>query len=435
MSDPNKASGTSPTSFQGARLLCAITPQFAFHGSLPTWQTTHLGEYLVPVHKPILCPVYNPLGQIVRYERTSRNETEQPDLDPEKLDPQKGVTVPANPHRFDPDTHTMGADTFVVVPHIGLPKTPQPTPPRAPNAELYDAFFIPSIHRVSVAKTQAGQDRFREWRESAFFQRRMQYDLGKQLLDESGWEGDYTDRRDYCPQCGATFFERKNGKLRCRDCRWELREAKWKETRDRFSPREDDELTNLYVTNEGLRETDGSRLHDHQTRADWFPKWASRFNPSGKEWEDVTGDDVQDIKADPDFTTEVARYPVLFSGTPIKSNTLVKQLSRTFALPSWVNTLSENVEGTGDGVYAVIHLNGRDEVKRLGEYADTDKRMLRNLLRFRKETEKAALKGMRRKARANGWTDKMVRVETKEIKHRIQVAYQGYEDMLKGGGG
>ena len=426
-------------------------------------QMAHEGEYLVPVHKSLLSPIYNGLGHVVGYKKKAEPE---PDVelhwDPTpyqtlhentSVDKRRGgIFIAANSHKFDPTTYSWGGETgdegevgFIPVPlpRHGSAPTPQPPPAPLPNACEYEEFPIPHIPRASVAKTQAGQQRFRERRASALSQRKFLHAAGNQLLGELSEEalkeaGIEFDPRTYCLQCGATFFERKGGKLRCRDCWYRPFERKWVDLEHHFSPRQDDEFWNLSFISTGDTnpQTDGSKLHDHQERKVWYPKWQTRFNPEGIPWEKATAADIIRVKSDEDFPRELARSMVMFSdkrttdvaeGIP---NTLTKQLSRSHDLPTWLEWRFKGTEKVGEGLHVVVRLNGVNYPKCVGEVNDPPMRKLRALLRHLKETEKQALKAMRKIANVNGWTERMIAAETRIIRDRVRTAYQPAAELL-----
>lgn len=423
----------SLATFSGARLRIFIPPQFSYDGSAPPWESVHVGEFTIPPHKPVhLEPsdTVPPAGVEHSYA--------------EHVNPHK--TVSANPAKFDPDSYTMGADKFIPVPRIGMPKAPQPPPVPRPNADLYQEFHLPSLLRRMTAKTREGQRRFHEWRKSTFRQRNALYATGEQLLREADFEGDYADRRNHCAQCGGSFFERKGEKLRCRDCRWELNEVKYFDPQDRFDSPTINDRFGVTISNEGQRETNALRPHDHQERKVWFPKWEARFNPEGKKWAGVTTADVEAVKGDPDFSTEVSRYRVMFLGERISeiakgsSNTLTKQLSRTRELPTWEQEFFQDIQvalekNRADEFAIVIYLNKRAEVKTLGTVNDSYAKLHRSLVKQHKATVKARLRALRRMARANGWTERMLAVEIREAEERIETAYRLPLAMLSEGEG
>src|SRR6266852_895677 len=327
-----------------------------------------------------------------------------------------------------------------------LPSHPQPPPPPLPNVHLYEEFRIPRILRRMSAKTREGQRRFHEWRDSVFQQRKALFAAGEQLLREAEFQGDHVDRRAYCVQCGASFFERKSGKLRCRDCRWELSEVTYFDQQDRFDSPVINDRFGITTSNEGQRETNALRQSDHQERKVWFPKWQARFNPTGKKWADVTTADVGAVMTNPDFSTEVARYQVMFTGTRTNEvaeglpNTLTKRFTRARADFDELTTPEEyaalcEVFGDNKDVLSLAHaqggfdlvvaveLNSRIEWKPLGKSTDSEVKLRRALIKHRKDTEKARLKSLQRKARANGWTEEMLAVEIQYAKERIGVAY------------
>jgi hypothetical protein len=193
----------------------------------------------------------------------------------------------------------------------------------------------------------------------------------KQKIAYTGFEIDHTDRLTYCKQCGATFFTRKQGKLRCFDCGWCARES-WFLGECSDTPI-DSELDSNRKTTEGV-----------PNREKWLKPKRLLFNPQGTKWspdagknfddffEEIEEEIKEEIKSDPRFEVTLADYQTTFSGATreelaeelgIKSDTLGKKIARQeYSMYPGVN-----IPRTAGNYFCVVTRGGRNYLKMLGK--------------------------------------------------------------------
>jgi hypothetical protein len=275
------------------------------------------------------------------------------------------------------------------------------------------SILIPAIPRKSAAKTKKGIARFRERREDVLLQRKEEYRTWEALLREiirkgkeeaekqktpyTGFEIDHTDRLTYCKQCGATFFTRKQGKLRCFDCGWCSRES-WVLGDSGDTPID----SGLNLNRETTKGT--------PNREQWFKSKRLFFNPDpqGKKWTEATAEDFkedfEDTKNDPRFQTALAEYQSIFSGSTItelaeelgvKPDTLKKRMSRQEYTPV-------RVPGTAGYWFCVATLKGENHIKILGAADAPLTEILDTYIYEWCKSEKNAVKQARENAKKTG---------------------------------
>jgi len=232
----------------------------------------------------------------------------------------------------------------------------------------------------------------------------------KQNIPYTGFENDYTDRRNYCKQCGASFFHRVQGKLRCYDCGWALKNSE-KDS--------DSEGLKKFMQSLGLG-NDGSGFHidswldsDKETTKGtpnlekWLESRSHLFNPQGKKWDEVTADDIADVTDHPDFKQISREYEIEFGGLRVneaaedlglKPNTLTKRISRQELNPMFHDV---DIAGTTGNYFCIVTLNRVNHLKILGKATASLAEVLSAFMKEWKASEVSAIKMVRKTAKKN----------------------------------
>ena len=194
---------------------------------------------------------------------------------------------------------------------------------------------------------------------------------------------------------------------------------------------------------DGNCETTGVRPHDHQSRSEWQKRWQARFNPFNKEWKDATPADFREVTEDSDFSRELARMQVMFSGSTIQElaerlgttpNSITKSLSRNKRLPSHLEWIFAGIDDSkAYGRFGVIvRMNGRNELKILGTDYDPTSKLKLALKEEQAKSRRAALKLLRRNARRKKWNAPRRQAEEEAAIKRIDQAYAPVNAMFSG---
>jgi hypothetical protein len=182
-----------------------------------------------------------------------------------------------------------------------------------------------------------------------------------------------------------------------------------------------------YMTNEGMAETTGERPNDHQERSLMFPRWQEKYNPENEE---RSPEVVERISSNPEFETDMAHYQALFNGRAteevaeemgIDANTLTKRFTAARETKNFFHGI--DLEAVRGKAYVVVKLNGKNEVKILGNSPMPYEEAQEALRKARKKTQKASLKRIRRQARKEKWNATRRREEAEAEIRGIEEAY------------
>jgi hypothetical protein len=196
------------------------------------------------------------------------------------------------------------------------------------------------------------------------------------------------------------------------------------------------------INNDGMRETTLDGPNDINRRLEYQKKY-QQVTPYDTSRTGRTQDAEQAVRNHRDFLVDAARHHAQTTNMPIVEiaeqmglsyDWLRQQLSRgNQALDLYhrnpdvaaVRELIGNCNTpTPDGFNVGIRLNNTMQIKYLGELTDSPKQHLRALSRHQKLTIKDALKNVRKKARAKGWTTEQLELESQAIQTSIEQAYR-----------
>jgi len=386
------------------------------------------------ISKPTFEPCYVP--RVLRIELSSGNELWVPPPPTQEraapplpnAEPYAGTLVPFEElkkiRNVDKDGFSFGTEYFV----------------------CDSSFLIPSVRFKSAAKTIKGVDAFRERRDSAFLQRKMLYRAGEELLQQSvqqgkeeaekqntiytGFENDYIDKRAYCKQCGASFFRRKKGKLRCYDCGWGLKEPKMADSEGSHIEGDLNKNKETHVTPARQR--------------DLTAEFQMKYNPFDQKREDIE----QQILNHPEFPKDVSTLEIrntspkevaaqkgekydAFRQRTSRNRRELQTYYADFHTALRHEIVGKRKEPIPPGYNIPVELHGRIEVKYLGTLTDTSETYLKTLHRHQKTTIKGSLKKVRRQARQHGWSKKMLQVEEADTRAYIEAAYLPHFQRLE----
>jgi hypothetical protein len=190
------------------------------------------------------------------------------------------------------------------------------------------------------------------------------------------------------------------------------------------------------INYDGMCETTG----DISERSKLFPLWKAKFNPEGLP---RTPDAEEEMRQQPDFQREVARYQVEFGGVrnneaaellDMEPNTLTKYFSNTAEL-----------EGMYPGVdfskavrryFCITTRNNRDRLIILGKVSDPLSKILKAFVSEWKKSEVEAVKYARKNAKRDGVGKRVTAKRVAEAKRRIADAYNdvvigGFSDVVR----
>jgi hypothetical protein len=162
------------------------------------------------------------------------------------------------------------------------------------------------------------------------------------------------------------------------------------------------------INYDGMRET-GSWQSSEQTepvpepnRERWLRPRRLLFNPLGKQWGEITTDDIVDVTDHPEFAQSAGEYAIEFSNLRVneaaeqlglKPNTLSQRISR-----QQLNGAYPDVDFTDaiNQYFIVVTLNGRNRLVRLGAAGTPWVEVVARLRSERKKSEQNAIKQARK---------------------------------------
>jgi hypothetical protein len=347
--------------------------------------------------------------------------------------------------------------------------TPQPPPQPPQNSELYEPtpmtvdqltkvvnkgtngfgteYFvcdspIPMIPKRSLATTERGINAFRERRDSLLLQRKMLYAAGEQLLKDHlkegkelaktqgvpyiGFKNDYIDKRTRCKECGGTFFLPSKSKLRCRDCGWSFAE---KRARKAASDKVNTLGNDFHLEGSWVKETTKAPV---RSQDDLLPNLRMKYNP----WNKARSEAGPYVLNHPDFLKDVNVLETKKTSPKeaaarrgMEYDTFRQQTSRARRALLEYDPKTAMCKFLGKkpvpaGFNVGVTLNGVTEIKYLGALSDSNEAYLKALEKLKKATIANSLKSLRKKARLNGWSKKMLEAERASAHSRIEGAYR-----------